>query len=170
MSWMKPNAQSGTPETRTTTGSRPAERPASGSAGGGLAAGARVNIGSSMQIKGELTSNEDLVIDGKVEGKVYLNDHVLTVGANGLITAEIHDAHSVVIHGEIRGNITASDRVEVASTGSMHGDIRAPRVVLADGASFRGQIDMEPGAARVAGPEETKREATTAAGRTAEAR
>ena len=106
-----------------------------------------VNIGQSIQIKGELTGNEDLTIEGKVEGKISLKDHNLTIGANGKITAEIQ-AKTVMIIGEIVGNITADDKVEVAATGSMKGDIVAPRVVLADGARFKGSIDMDrkPGA------------------------
>jgi cytoskeletal protein CcmA (bactofilin family) len=101
-----------------------------------------VNIGQSIHIKGELTGNEDLTIEGKVEGKVFLKDHNLTVGANGKLVAEIQ-AKTVMVLGEITGNITADDKVEVAATGSMRGDIQAPRVVLADGAKFKGAIDMD---------------------------
>jgi cytoskeletal protein CcmA (bactofilin family) len=101
-----------------------------------------VNIGQSIHIKGELTGNEDLTIEGKVEGKVFLKDHNLTVGANGKIVAEIQ-AKTVMVLGEITGNITADDKVEVAATGTMRGDIQAPRVVLADGAKFKGSIDMD---------------------------
>ncbi len=101
-----------------------------------------VNIGQSIQIKGELTGNEDLTIEGKVDGKIYLKDHNLTIGANGRISAEIQ-AKTVLIIGEIIGNVTADDKVEVAATGSMRGDILAPRVVLADGARFKGSIDMD---------------------------
>jgi cytoskeletal protein CcmA (bactofilin family) len=101
-----------------------------------------VNIGQSIHIKGELTGNEDLTIEGKVEGKVLLKDHNLTVGANGKITAEIQ-AKTVMVVGEVVGNVTADDKVEVAATGSMRGDIVAPRVVLADGAKFKGSIDMD---------------------------
>ena len=101
-----------------------------------------VNIGQSIQIKGELTGNEDLTIEGKVDGKIILKDHNLTIGANGRITAEIH-AKTVVVVGEVVGNISADDKVEVAPTGSMKGDIAAPRVVLADGARFKGSIDMD---------------------------
>lgn len=107
-----------------------------------------VNIGQSIHIKGELTGNEDLTIEGKVEGKIFLKDHNLTIGANGKITAEIQ-AKTVMVLGEIVGNITADDKVEVATSGSMRGDIQAPRVVLADGAKFKGSIDMDrkPGSA-----------------------
>jgi len=101
-----------------------------------------VNIGQSIHIKGELTGNEDLTIEGKVEGKIFLKDHNLTIGANGKITAEIQ-AKTVMVLGEVTGNITADDKVEVATSGSMRGDIVAPRVVLADGAKFKGAIDMD---------------------------
>jgi cytoskeletal protein CcmA (bactofilin family) len=106
-----------------------------------------VNIGQSIHIKGELTGNEDLTIEGKVEGKIFLKDHNLTIGANGKITAEIQ-AKTVMVVGEVVGNITADDKVEVAASGTMRGDIAAPRVVLADGAKFKGTIDMDrkPGA------------------------
>lgn len=101
-----------------------------------------VNIGQSVQIKGELNGNEDLLIEGKVDGKINLKDHNLTIGTNGRITAEIH-AKTMMVLGEVVGNITADDKVEVAPTGSIKGDITAPHVVLADGARFKGNIDME---------------------------
>ena len=100
------------------------------------------NIGKSLQIKGELSGSEDLTIDGAVEGKIVLNGHDLTIGQNGHVTAEV-GAKSVVVGGDLKGNITADDKVEVAATGTMKGDIRAPRVVLADGARFKGSIDMD---------------------------
>ncbi len=99
----------------------------------------KISIGSSMHIRGELTGKEDLTIDGRVDGKILL----LTIGENGHVTAEIHDASTVIVRGTMSGNITAADRVEVASQGSMQGDIRAPRVVLADGSRFKGRIDTE---------------------------
>ena len=101
-----------------------------------------VNIGKSIQIKGELRGNEDLTIEGQVDGKIVLKDHQLTIGPNGRLTAEIH-AKSVTVVGEVVGNVTADDRIEIAATGSMQGDIKAPRVVLADGARFKGSVDME---------------------------
>ncbi len=101
-----------------------------------------VNIGQSIAIKGELTGNEDLTIDGKVDGKILLKDHNLTIGANGKISAELH-AKTVIIIGEVVGNITADDKIEVAASGAVQGDLRAPRVVISDGARFKGSIDME---------------------------
>ncbi len=102
-----------------------------------------VTIGKTIQIKGEITGNEDLIIDGKVDGKIFLKGHKLTIGASGQITAEIHDAKAVVVGGEMIGSITAEDKVEIAATGSMQGDIKAPGVVLVPGARFKGSIDME---------------------------
>ena len=101
-----------------------------------------VNIGQSVQIKGELTGNEDLTIEGMVDGKITVKDHNLTIGANGRITAEVH-AKTVNVVGQVIGNIIADDKVELAPTGSVQGDIRAPRVAIADGARFKGSIDME---------------------------
>jgi len=101
-----------------------------------------VSIGQSIQIKGDLIGNEDLTIEGKVDGKISLKDHHLTIGPNGRITADIY-AKSVMVVGEVAGNITADDKVELAATGKMNGDITAPNLVLADGARFKGSVDME---------------------------
>jgi cytoskeletal protein CcmA (bactofilin family) len=103
------------------------------------------SIGQSIQVKGELTGSEDLIIDGQVDGKIHLEEHNLTVGANGRITADIK-AKGVVVLGQVNGNITATDRIEITPSGSVQGDLRAQRVALADGATFRGAIDMKPAA------------------------
>jgi len=108
------------------------------------------NIGKSLHIKGELSGSEDLTIDGKVEGKITLHGQHVTIGPNGHVTAEIQ-AKSVVVGGQMKGNIIADDRVEVVATGAMLGDVRAPRVILADGARFKGSIDMDGKSAPVAG-------------------
>ena len=100
------------------------------------------SIGKSLHVRGELSGNEDLAIEGKVEGKIALNGYNVTIGETGKAAAEIH-AKSVVVGGLVNGSINADERVEVASTGSMVGDIRAPRVVLVDGSRFKGSIDMD---------------------------
>jgi cytoskeletal protein CcmA (bactofilin family) len=100
------------------------------------------NIGKSLQIKGELTGNEDLTVEGQVDGKIFLKDHKLTIGPNGRVKADLQ-AKSVIVSGKLDGNVTADDRVEITATGSMTGDVTAPRVVLADGARFKGSVDME---------------------------
>ena len=100
-----------------------------------------MKIGPSVTIKGTLTAQEDLTIDGGFEGKISVKDHVLTIGPKGHITAEIQ-GNSVVVCGKVTGNIIADDRVEITSVGSVHGDIRSARIAIADGARLSGQIDM----------------------------
>jgi len=123
------------------------------------------SIGKSLHVKGELSGNEDLAIEGKVEGKIALSGYNVTIGQTGRVSAEIH-AKSVVVGGLVHGNIVAGDKVEVAATGTMMGDIRAPRVVLVDGCRFKGSIDMETksGASSSAGAAATSRAATEASG------
>src|SRR3954454_24611348 len=105
-----------------------------------------VNIGKSVVIKGELNGSEDLTIEGHVEGTIQLRDHVLTIGPNGRIKAQVF-AKAVIVLGEVTGNVTASDKVDIRDNGSVHGDIVSPRVAIAEGAHFRGSVDMQRKAA-----------------------
>ena len=101
-----------------------------------------VNIGKSVVIKGELNGSEDLTVEGHVEGKVELRQHALTIGPNGKIKAQVF-AKSVIVLGSVTGNITATESVTLRDSGSVDGDIAAPRVAIAEGAHFRGSIDMQ---------------------------
>lgn len=101
-----------------------------------------VNIGKSVFIKGELNGSEDLIIEGQVDGKIELRDNVLTIGPNGKIKAQIF-AKAVIVQGEVTGNITATERCDIRGNGSVVGDIASPRVAIAEGAHFRGGIDMQ---------------------------
>jgi cytoskeletal protein CcmA (bactofilin family) len=101
-----------------------------------------VNIGKSVVIKGELNGSEDLTIEGHVEGTIQLREHVLTIGPNGRIKAQVF-AKAVIVLGEVTGNVTASDKVDIRDNGSVDGDIIAPRVAIAEGAHFRGSVDMQ---------------------------
>src|SRR5665213_669134 len=101
-----------------------------------------VNIGKSVVIKGELNGSEDLTIEGHVEGTIQLREHVLTIGPNGKIKAQVF-AKSVIVLGEVMGNVTASDKVDIRDNGSVDGDIVSPRVAIAEGAHFRGSVDMQ---------------------------
>jgi cytoskeletal protein CcmA (bactofilin family) len=102
---------------------------------------AMANIGKSISIKGDLSGNEDLVIEGKVEGKVELPNNQLTVGANGVVRAEV-SAKSVVVIGRVAGNVKGSERIEIQATGIVEGDVAAPRLVVAEGAVVNGSITM----------------------------
>ena len=101
-----------------------------------------VNIGKSVVIKGELNGSEDLTIEGHVEGTIQLKEHVLTIGPNGRIKAQVY-AKSVIVLGEVTGNVTASEKVDIRDNGSVDGDIVSPRVAIAEGAHFRGSVDMQ---------------------------
>lgn len=106
-------------------------------------------IGKSVFVKGEVVSAEDLTIDGRVEGTIAIGDHCLTVGAGAAIQANL-TAHTMVISGAVTGNVTATERIEIRETGSVEGDITAPRLTVRDGAVLRGRIDTTA-AARVQG-------------------
>ncbi len=102
------------------------------------------NIGKSISIHGDVTGDEDLVIEGDVKGKVELPNNQLTLGAGGRIHAEV-SAKSVVVIGKVTGNVTGSERVEIQATGVVEGDVHAPRLVVAEGAVLNGTIHMRSG-------------------------
>lgn len=104
--------------------------------------GKSVFIGQSICIKGELNGNEDLTIEGKVEGDIRLKDHNLIIGTNGKIKAEIF-AKNITVMGEVDGNVHAEEKVEISKSGRLMGNITAPRVVIEDGARFKGSVEME---------------------------
>jgi cytoskeletal protein CcmA (bactofilin family) len=100
-----------------------------------------MNMGQSIAIKGELSGAEDLTLEGHVEGKINLPDNVLTVGTNAKINAEVV-AKSVVVLGQLVGNVTAKEKFELRAGGTMQGNLKTPRIAMADGAVFDGKIEM----------------------------
>ena len=100
-----------------------------------------MNLGQSMRIKGELSASEDMTLCGHMEGRVTLNDHTLTIGPGADIRAEIK-ASTVVIMGVVLGNVTASQKIDLRATGSVTGDIAAPRIVIADGGQLLGKVQI----------------------------
>ena len=100
-------------------------------------------IGQSIIFKGEMTGDEDLEIDGQVEGNVDLKNHQLTIGPNGILKAEVI-AKSIIVIGKVTGNLVATERIEVQATGMVEGDVRAPRLNVQEGAVLNGGIDMTP--------------------------
>ncbi len=99
------------------------------------------HIGKSVIIKGELSGSEDLYLDGEVEGNIDLRNHNLVVGPNGRVRANVH-AKDVVIHGKVNGNVTGVDKVELKKSAVLNGDINTQRIVIEDGAFFKGAIDI----------------------------
>ena len=105
------------------------------------------HIGKSVQIKGELTGSEDLYLDGEIEGTIDLRDHSLIIGPNGKIKAGI-SARDLVVHGRVEGNVTATGRVELRKSCTLIGDVSTQRIVIEDGAFFKGAIDIKEKDAR----------------------
>jgi cytoskeletal protein CcmA (bactofilin family) len=117
-----------------------ATKPAAGSAR------TMATIGSTITIKGDVAGDENLIIDGKVDGTVNLASHELIVGPSGKVNADL-SAKSIRIDGEVKGDITGKEKVLISKTGNVRGNIVAPRVTLEDGAKFKGSIDMDPSVA-----------------------
>lgn len=99
-------------------------------------------LGASLHFKGEITGNEDLYLDGNVEGLIHLEDRKLTVGASAKITADVI-AREVVVFGNVKGNLRARDRIEIKKDGSVVGDLTTARIMIEDGAYFKGSIEID---------------------------
>lgn len=117
----------------------------------------QATIGKSLVIKGEVTGSESLYIDGRVEGSINLSGNRVTVGRNGVVSANI-SAREIVVLGKVRGNLNATDRVDIRNEGSLTGDVVAQRISIEDGAFFKGGIDI-----RKPGQKDAKEEPTPVA-------
>jgi cytoskeletal protein CcmA (bactofilin family) len=121
------------------------------------------HIGKSVVIKGELSGSEDLHLDGEVEGSIDLKEHVLTVGPHGRVRANVH-AREIIVHGKVDGNLDGTDRVELKRSAVQVGDISTQRIVIEDGAFFKGAIDIRKDAkpqAKVEAPKSYSSAAST---------
>ena len=103
----------------------------------------QATIGRTVVIKGEITGNESLYIDGRVEGTITFKDHRVTVGRNGVVQSNI-SAREVVIMGKVTGNVECTDRVDIRSEGSLTGDVISARISVEDGAMLRGAVQLTP--------------------------
>ncbi len=103
-------------------------------------------IGPGIHITGDISGDEDLIVEGKIDGKIRLDAHQVDIGQSGLVNADI-TAKVIKISGEVRGDVTGTEKVVISSSGNVHGNIVAPRMTLEDGAIFKGSIDMDPGEA-----------------------
>src|ERR1700738_3234403 len=99
-------------------------------------------LGSSLHVKGEISGSEDLLIDGSVEGLIQLDERKLTVGATAKVTADII-AREVVVYGTVKGNLRAKDRIEIKKDGSVNGDLTTARIMIEDGAYFKGSVEID---------------------------
>jgi len=147
--WKPTNQPSTTPnpapEPQRTSYMPPAPEPPVAARPAAVTPQEQATLGKSLVIKGEVTGSESLYIDGRVEGSINLPGNRVTVGRNGVVSANI-SAREIVILGKVRGNMTASDRFDIRSEGSLTGDITAQRVSIEEGAYFKGGIDIrKPG-------------------------
>lgn len=98
-------------------------------------------IGANITIDGEITGTEPIVVEGTVKGRIA-TEALVTIAAHGVVEADVHTPH-VAISGQVTGNIVATEKVEITTEGKMVGDIKSPRILIADGAGFKGHIDMD---------------------------
>jgi len=104
--------------------------------------GSTARLGASLHVKGEISGNEDLHLDGSVEGLIQLEERKLTVGASAKLTADVV-AREVVVYGSVKGNLRARDRIEIKKDGSVVGDLTTARIMIEDGAYFKGSIEID---------------------------
>ena len=102
----------------------------------------RARLGKSLSFQGELKGAEDLHLDGEFEGTIELGDHKLVVGPQGRVRASIR-AREIVVEGKVQGSLTARERLQISRTGSVTGDLLTARIIIEDGAYFKGSIDIE---------------------------
>ena len=131
--WKKEEEQAVRPTPPPTASPEPVRAPA-------VRSGA-ATIGPSIVIHGEVSGSEDLLIQGQIDGSVSLGAHSVTVGGGGRVNADI-SGRVITIEGDVEGDLTAQEQIVLRGSAKVLGDIKAPRVVLEDGASFRGLVDM----------------------------
>lgn len=131
------------PASNVTSFNAPSSRPAISTAR------SSARLGSSLQIKGQITGTENLQIDGIVDGPISLQGHELTVGPTAQLNSEIH-AGEVVVYGKTIGNVYARGRVDIKQDGSITGDIACARISIEDGAHFKGRIEIDPARSQAA--------------------
>ncbi len=110
--------------------------------GGEPADRAPSRLGSSLHLKGEISGDEDLDIDGTVEGLVHIDERKLTVGATAKLTADVI-AGEVIVYGSVKGNVRGKSKVEIKKDGSVNGDLTTVQIIIEDGAYFKGSIEIE---------------------------
>ena len=108
-----------------------------------VSSGRAAVIGPGIKIKGDVSGDENLIVEGKVTGKINLRSHQVDIGQSGQVNADI-SAKIIKIAGEVRGDLNGTEKVVISRSGNVHGNIVAPRMTLEDGAIFKGSIDMDP--------------------------
>jgi cytoskeletal protein CcmA (bactofilin family) len=123
---------------------KPVEPPMAASSGLTQSAGKAAVIGAGIKINGEISGSENILIEGRVDGSIKLEGNDVTIGKSGQVNADV-SAKAIRVAGEVNGDLKAKERVVISGSGNVRGNVIAPRVVLEDGAIFKGSIDMDPG-------------------------
>lgn len=123
---------------------KPVEPPMAASSGLTQSAGKAAVIGAGIKINGEISGSENILIEGQVDGSINLGANDVTIGKSGQVKADV-TAKAIRVAGEVSGDLKAKERVVISGSGNVRGNVVAPRVVLEDGAIFKGSIDMDPG-------------------------
>ncbi len=140
----------------TTQISKEAVRPT-----GAIADSGAARLGPSLHVKGEISGNEDLHVDGTVEGVVHLQERKLTVGGTAKLTADII-AGEVIVYGSVKGNVRGKGKIEIKKDGSVNGDLTTAQIIIEDGAYFKGSIEIEKSAEKEAHKNVSSRTASAA--------
>ena len=130
---------------------------------GATADRATARLGASLHVKGEISGNEDLLIDGTVEGLIQLDERKLTVGTTAQVTADI-TARDVVVYGYVKGNVRAKGRIEIKKDGSVVGNLTTAQIMIEDGADFKGSIEIDRSADKDADKNVSSRAVAAGAG------
>jgi len=128
--------ESTSPQSQQDTYAKPASTPSN--------SGRAAVIGPAIHINGDISGDENLLVEGKVDGKIRLGSNHVEIGQSGRVNADIN-AKVIKIAGQVRGDVNGTEKVVISSSGNVHGNIVAPRMTLEDGAIFKGSIDMDPG-------------------------
>ena len=128
--------ESTSPQPQQDTYAKPASTPSN--------SGRAAVIGPGIHINGDISGDENLLVEGKVDGKIRLGSNHVEIGQSGQVNADIN-AKVIKIAGQVRGDLNGTEKVVISSSGNVHGNIVAPRMTLEDGAIFKGSIDMDPG-------------------------
>lgn len=134
--WNKPQSDP-EPQSQPEPQATPPSRPSAGTPS------RQAVLGPSISIKGNVSGEEDVLIEGQIDGEISFQQHTVTVGAKGRVKADIH-CKTVFVEGQVNGNLYGDEKVVVRQSGRVEGNAVAPRVVLEEGANFRGNIDMQP--------------------------
>ncbi len=127
------------------------EEPDSPVASAPVSSGRAAVIGPGIHINGDISGNENLIIEGKVDGKIKLPSHQVSVGQGGKVNADI-TAKVIKVDGHVKGDLIGTEKVVISRSGNVHGNITAPRMTLEEGAIFKGSIDMDPSEVSKAAP------------------